>query len=157
MAMDFVDLPTQLRGKHDRTLRVRFTPTDVKHICRNLSRGESRINPSVLARLITGGDLDAFEQCLLLGLAHDEKNIHTVEIDNRLERAVGQGMQYNDLRLPLLRALEVCGLADIAVFREAIERVEAEDSQGNAGGSSGDTSSPMRSSSRPLSAVDSAS
>ena len=154
MAMDFVDLPVAMHGKHDRPLRVRYTPNDVKLICRNLSRQGDRVNPSVLARLLVGTDLDAIEQCLLVGLAHDEKSIHTVEVDRRVERAIQDGMQYDDLRLPILRAMVTCGLADLTVFVEAIERVQTEGDRGNAGTS---TSSPTTSSSRPLSVVDSGS
>jgi hypothetical protein len=156
MGMDFVDLPDQLRGKQGQTLRVRLTPEDVKEICRNLTpyqaRGDGKVTPNVFGRLLLSNDQDAYEFGLLAGLRHDWKKIDLIDVQRMLRVAIDEGMQYSDLRRPLLRALIACGLADLEVIIKALD--EAEGDQGNAPPSS---SSPTRTSTPPLSVVDSAS
>jgi hypothetical protein len=161
MALDFVDLPEQLRGKEGQTLRLRFVPEDIKAICRNLTplqaRGDGKVTPNIFGRLLLGNDQDAYEFGLLEGLRHSWKKVDLIDVQRALREAIAErGMQYSDLRRPMLKALIACGLADLEVIIKALD--EAEGVGGNAGASSTSSSaSPTMTSTRPLSVVDSAS
>lgn len=127
--MDFFDLPAALRGKQGETLQVRFEPDDVRETCRYLTqhqaRGDGKVTPRVLGRLIIDADPDTIEYSLLTGLRHSWKKVDIVDVQRMIRAAIAaKELDYEDLRLPLLRAWRLAGLAEFEVYIKIVEDAE---------------------------------
>jgi hypothetical protein len=156
IGMDYVDLPEQFRGKQGQGLRIRFDHDDMKAICRNLTpnqaRGEGKVTPTKLYRLVMEEDPDAIEQCLWLGLSHDDKKIDLVDVGRLMRRAMEDGLEYADARRAILRTFVACGFSSAEVYTKALEDAESREGKGSTS-----PTSPTRTSTTSPTTADSAS
>ena len=105
--MDF--FPIELAG---RTYRLRFTPDDVRDICRRLTPlqppGGAKVSPPLLGTLLVNLDSDAIELCMLYGLRHmaEYKKADLPDVQKLISNAIKAGAQYTEFRRPVFRALD---------------------------------------------------
>lgn len=160
--MDF--FPLELAG---RTYRLRFTPDDVRDICRRLTPlqppGGAKVSSPLLGTMLVNLDPDAIELCMLYGLRHmaEYKKADLPDMQKLISNAIKGGAQYTDFRRPLFRALIACGLADFAPVMKVLDEAEAESgtadperSEAEADAGNRLTRLETRSSTPPLSVVD---